>query len=282
MGEYLIHHGIKGMKWGVRHGPPYPLDSSDHTKVNNSHNHREENVSNSHKRLLTDKQKKLLIIGASVAAAGLAAYGGYKLYQMYGIRSAYLGKRHYGLSDPLIDTIKDYSDKSISLKAGTTVQRVSRYRNPDYVLSGQTYVSYLFNDKIHYKTGLNKELIWNNKSTYIHNIKLKEPLKAPSVREAATIYQELYPKASDQNFWLTMTNGFINRSANGDPAYIAVKKSAKKFKAELLKRGYNALIDIEDAGKQRAPLIILDTSIFGSDSVHKLGKLETIFAKIMR
>lgn len=23
---YLYHHGIDGQKWGVRHGPPYPLD----------------------------------------------------------------------------------------------------------------------------------------------------------------------------------------------------------------------------------------------------------------
>lgn len=26
--EYLEHHGIKGQKWGVRNGPPYPLDAN--------------------------------------------------------------------------------------------------------------------------------------------------------------------------------------------------------------------------------------------------------------
>ena len=26
---YLIHHGIDGQKWGVRNGPPYPLDAND-------------------------------------------------------------------------------------------------------------------------------------------------------------------------------------------------------------------------------------------------------------
>lgn len=28
--DELYHHGIKGQKWGVTNGPPYPLDASDH------------------------------------------------------------------------------------------------------------------------------------------------------------------------------------------------------------------------------------------------------------
>lgn len=26
--DYLAHYGIKGQKWGVKNGPPYPLDES--------------------------------------------------------------------------------------------------------------------------------------------------------------------------------------------------------------------------------------------------------------
>ena len=29
----LYHHGIKGMHWGVRNGPPYPLDSQVSMKI---------------------------------------------------------------------------------------------------------------------------------------------------------------------------------------------------------------------------------------------------------
>ena len=26
--NYLMHHGVSGQRWGVKHGPPYPLDSN--------------------------------------------------------------------------------------------------------------------------------------------------------------------------------------------------------------------------------------------------------------
>ena len=29
----IIHDGIKGMKWGVRNGPPYPLDANQHSSL---------------------------------------------------------------------------------------------------------------------------------------------------------------------------------------------------------------------------------------------------------
>ena len=32
-GDELYHHGIKGQKWGVKNGPPYPLDQQTHNAV---------------------------------------------------------------------------------------------------------------------------------------------------------------------------------------------------------------------------------------------------------
>ena len=70
--SYLCHHGVKGMKWGVRKKDK----SSGHRKSKSSE------TSNSRKGL-SDKQKKVLKGAAIGAGVVLAAYGGYKLGQVY-------------------------------------------------------------------------------------------------------------------------------------------------------------------------------------------------------
>lgn len=92
MNNELFHHGILGMKWGKRNGPPYPLSAGKHStsekkagweksldkKTAEPHN---ESTSSSDGFSLTDKQKKALKTGAIVAGSVLAAYGAYRLGQ---------------------------------------------------------------------------------------------------------------------------------------------------------------------------------------------------------
>lgn len=73
---WLAHHGIKGQKWGIKNGPPYPLDSqsksaSEKKAVTGKINSNEEKE----KTGLTDRQKKVIKIGAAVCATALAAAG---------------------------------------------------------------------------------------------------------------------------------------------------------------------------------------------------------------
>lgn len=82
----LSHHGILGMKWGKKNGPPYPIGASDHSASEKKAGWRksldksESNNQNDNKKHgLSDKQKKAIKIGIAVTATALAAYGGYKL-----------------------------------------------------------------------------------------------------------------------------------------------------------------------------------------------------------
>lgn len=85
--EYMEHHGILGMHWGRKNGPPYPLGSGDHSASEKKAGWRKSLgkgsvTSNKQKKSgLTDKQKRAIKIGATVAATALAAGGAYYLYK---------------------------------------------------------------------------------------------------------------------------------------------------------------------------------------------------------
>lgn len=101
--DEFYHHGILGQKWGVQNGPPYPLDTADHSvsekkagwkksldssdnKVVNKKDIK--NIQRASKEASRQQAKELLKqivnskefkVGAIAAVSVLAAYGAYKL-----------------------------------------------------------------------------------------------------------------------------------------------------------------------------------------------------------
>lgn len=65
----LEHHGIKGQKWGTRHGPPYPLSSKEHAAVVKGKGGSGKEASKSQKKNAT----KNVGVATEAAAAGVAA-----------------------------------------------------------------------------------------------------------------------------------------------------------------------------------------------------------------
>lgn len=87
--DYIKHHGIRGQKWGVRRfqnkdGSLKPAGEKRYYDDNKKSKDEPKNASTSgeQKKGLSDSQKKALKVGAAVLGTTLAAYGGYKLYQI--------------------------------------------------------------------------------------------------------------------------------------------------------------------------------------------------------
>lgn len=68
--DYLCHHGILGMHWGKKNGPPYPLDAEDHSQSEKKAGWR---------KSLSDEQKTKIKTAAKITTGvllGAAVVGG--------------------------------------------------------------------------------------------------------------------------------------------------------------------------------------------------------------
>ena len=269
---YLEHHGIKGMKWGIRRyqnkdgslTPEGRKRYSDDSKIDTSFDVSSKNT------ILT---KRNVAVGAAIAVGVLAAIGGMYVYKKTNIK---IPIAEYKFGEKIAVNSLSNLDKTIS--KGTKFQRISSKSFEDYVGEGKRiYASYLNKDNRMYKEvmpsfinrwraqGIVKD---QGNNVYIHTLKATKDIKVASKRKVAEAYLEATgKKVIDAGEYKTFMENLSSDNA-----------TVLKFFSKIKELGYNAIVDENDAGTfTKDPLILLDPlkTLIGSNS-RKLSKLESI------
>lgn len=235
---------------------------------------------------LTPGQKHAIILGAKFAAAGLATYGLYKVGQnaqenLLGIKNAEpefkmfmktMNKTKLGVNRGLSkEFIEKLSDKPIHLSAGSIVKRISTEAETE-IRPGGFYAAHKPEDVERYKAVL--PIFWKQwgmakAEGHVVSLKAVEDIKAPSPKETFSIFKELIgdlgPGDPTVRARKVLPRHALNWNNSEDPM-------TQLFFEKLKKRGFNAVIDINDAGSiGDTPLRILEGKSFQISGVETLS-----------
>lgn len=259
----LAHHGIKGMKWGVRR-----FQNKDGSLTSAGRKRYGDGISKKEKqdRIETDEERKRrikrnVIIGASAVAAGLVVLGGMK----YNMNAKALRKASFGVQDigTHVMDLSKMSDKDTIVKKGTKFQRISSKKLEDYAGEGRViYTSYLKKDNSIYMHDMptnidrwRKQHIINDggKDAYKHVLKMNKDIKVASPKKVLEAYEHATGNKNPRHYeYMNFMTDLVDRN----------KPENKKFFDFLKKAGYNAIVDENDGNGTytKSPLILINPS----------------------
>lgn len=254
----LMHYGIKGMKWGVRHdyvpvgrnrigGYPTQIPQrrsrifGGHSNNRSTPMERKEkgikaveklqkrssgnSNSNDQSRKLSKKQKQILIAGAAVIGVSAAAYLAYKYGAVNKIKTLIDSKRYTPeqLESMMIEELKN---TSLTLPKGTEIHR-SVNDLSSKSLSGSQYATYLKDDYVTYRSLFGH----NVKNNYDVVFKATEEIKAPSFNEANNIFNKFI--AENPSYKNELRESLIKTRMNYFLDPVSYEKAAMEIDSEM-------------------------------------------------
>lgn len=304
--DELYHHGVKGMKWGVRHDRELVGRKNKHIITNDQLQNYKQKTIDQQDRLLSEEQKwknrhrkeQMLKIGLAVAAtAGIGAgicfaykHGSIKQISnmLHKVNPTDAELINIKASDIMKQTLADADEV---FAKGSKFHRMSAYKDVDF--SKQTsplYTAYTEKDVLTYMTKLKD---WSGTGErYDATLEAVRDLKFPSQQRAQQIFEELYK--NDPTYKEELVNtitktykslGVIGTDAsirhqaeswvNSDPfeagiySIVRREKDSQKLINLYKSKGYAGIEDYFDKGSMSDfPVIIFDPS----SSVVKTGE----------
>ena len=293
--EELYHHGIKGMKWGVRR-----FQNKDGTLTNAGKKRYSDGVIDSTKQAIattgsahrTRLEKQYIESGKSKAEAKAAADRRIKVEKAIAITAgltvaacaAYYVKNKW---------VADHCDQI--LKAGTSFHNLDSAANPRP--GEHLYVNYRQNDNNYFRGHFAVNKMRKTGSVFDHTLTATEDIKIPSLDTRKSTFKELYkndPEFRDvfnrhsrsgkhnKSYRRTYKKMWSKFGDKNDPEFNVAKR---KYFDALRQKGYEAIVDEWDTRptvfRSDAPLILLNTSSksFGEMTIKELQSKDILLAQ---